>query len=322
MKKFTLTKSIDLDIMRPAGFHESVDRSMKEINKNVECGSGWIDVNVCPICGSSSYKSWLLKYGNQIVECNKCTSGFATRRPKNFNDAYNTEEHYNESIKSYNDNRDYRILRFGKERLSLIQEYKKMGNLLDIGCGTGWFIESARSCFQVAGFEPTKNLADFTSKKLGIHVASSLEEFKKSSFDVITAFDVIEHVPDPVDFLKSIHDLLDENGMIVIFTPNKNSAAFCYLKEKENLVTPPIHLHYLNANSFIHLAGQNFKIIYEKTFGLDVGDIYAYERDLGNQEFGSFLYQNSNIIQTFLDYANLGNHLRIILQKVSAKFCY
>ncbi len=315
MKKFQISQDINLQEMRPIGFHESVNQSMAQINQNVENGAGWIEVEICPICGSSNYKNWLSKHGNKLVICNECTSGFATRQPKNFNDAYNTAEHFLSSIEGYDNNREYRIKRFGMERVRLAQKYKRSGRLLDIGCGTGWFLESAKDVFEVCGFEPTVNLAQFTSNKLGIHIASQLEDFELASFDVITAFDVIEHVPNPNLLLQSAYNLLKENGIFMIFTPNKDSAAFLYMKEKSNLVTPPLHLHYLNAKSFVHLAGNKFTILDCDTAGLDVGDIFAYQRDHESQEFALFLEQNSNLVQTFLDYTNLGNHLRVVLQK-------
>ena len=106
-----------------------------------------------------------------------------------------------------------------------------------------------------------------------------------------------------------------KNGILLIYTPNANSVAFDYMLEVQNNVTPPIHLHYFNEKSINKLAGPYFLPIYFRTFGLDVGDIYAHERDNGNKEFSNFLYKNYQVLQTFFDNMDYGNHLRAIFKK-------
>ena len=76
--------------------------------------------------------------------------------------------------------RKYRIERFAKERVNLLKQYKKKGKLLDFGCGTGWFLEYARKHYEVAGYEPTENLAKFTSNLLNIQVEGDIKKFKEN----------------------------------------------------------------------------------------------------------------------------------------------
>ena len=87
------------------------------------------------------------------------------------------------------------------------------------------------------------------------------------------------------------------------------------MKERQNNVTPPIHLHYFNEKSINKLAQGFFSLIHFETAGLDIGDIYAHERDNGNIKFGRFLYDNYQVLQTFIDYMDTGNHLRAIFKK-------
>ena len=312
---FELTQSINLDKMRPKGFHKKIELLLSSINKIVSSKSGWVDVPNCPICGDQKFNDWMKKNENFIRQCKTCTHGYVSRRPKKISEAYENEEHKERSLTIYDKMRTYRIERFAKERVNLLKKYKKKGMLIDFGCGTGWFLEYARNHYKVAGFEPTENLAKFTSDLLKIQIESDVRKFKDNSFDIITAFDVIEHVAEPRKTFQEFFRLLKKDGILLIYTPNADSIGFDYMKERQNNVTPPIHLHYFNKKSINRLAQNSFSSIYFKTAGLDIGDIYAHERDNGNGEFGRFLYDNYQVLQTFFDHIDSGNHLRVIFRK-------
>ena len=204
---------------------------------------------------------------------------------------------------------------FAIERINLLQQFIKNGKLLDYGCGNGWFLTYARKFYKSYGFEPTKHLALLSSKIKDVEVETDTSKFKSSSFDIITSFDVIEHVPDPVQDLREYHRLLKKNGIVLIYTPNEDSVAFKQMRENQNLISPPIHIHYFNKKSIIELCKKKFSLIYFKTAGLDIGDMYAFERDLGDKKFAKFLYKNHQNLQTMLDNSSLGNHLRAIIKK-------
>ena len=312
---FELAKSIDLDEMRPKGFHEKIESLLRTINEIVSSKSGWVEVSNCPICSDQHYEDWMKKNGNFIRRCKTCTHGYVSRRPKIISEAYENEEHKNRSLTIYDKMRKYRIERFAKERVNLLKKFKDKGTLLDFGCGTGWFLEHARKTYEVVGFEPTRNLAKFTSNLLKIKVDSDISNFKSGSFDIITAFDVIEHVAEPRETFKEFFQLLKKDGILLIYTPNANSIGFDYMMELQNNVTPPIHLHYFNEKSINKLGEKSFSTIYFKTAGLDIGDIYAHERDNGNKQFSHFLYDNYQVLQTFFDHMDSGNHLRAIFKK-------
>lgn len=101
--------------------------------------------------------------------------------------------------------------------------------LLDVGTGTGALLDIALEFgFQAIGLEPDKK---FVQKKGGRAlriVNSTLEksDFKPNSFDVITMFDVLEHMQDLNSTLKKINLILKPGGLLVISTPNTNSLSF------------------------------------------------------------------------------------------------
>ena len=100
--------------------------------------------------------------------------------------------------------------------------------LLDIGTGTGYFLKLAKDRgFDVLGIEPSKRACDFARENYGITILniSGVEDagFQDGSFDVVTLYHVVEHLPYPQDTLKEIRRILRPNGMLLIVTPNHRS---------------------------------------------------------------------------------------------------
>jgi SAM-dependent methyltransferase len=305
----------NLKILRPIGFHKSINVNLRKTIQRVDSGSGWKDVLSCLVCGSKKSTPYLTKFKIDIKLCSRCTSAFSSKMPKNFNDVYNNKQQFNYHQSSYEVTRRYRIKRFGYERLNLILKFKKKGKLVDIGCGNGWFLELASKYFSVAGVEPNISLLHFVSKKLKIDIYKKIDSLKKDDYDVITLFDVIEHVNKPMKYLKKISEKLKKGGIILIYSPNKDSLGFTYMKENQNLVTPPYHMTYLCPKSFNFIPNV-LKVIYLKTFGLDLGDIYAYERDISKKlDLANIIKKNHGVIQDVIDALGFGNHLRVVLKK-------
>ena len=134
--------------------------------------------------------------------------------------------------------------------------------------------EYAKSKFKnIEGYEPTKKLAELTADNLNINIFSDFKNRKISKYDIITLYDVIEHVSNPKSLINNIHKMMNKSALLVIYTPNSSSFSFDYLKEKSNLVIPPLHLHYFNNDSLTYLIKKKFNILYSKTMGFDVADI-------------------------------------------------
>lgn len=117
-----------------------------------------------------------------------------------------------------------------------------------------WLVlEVAREVYSVKGVEYSDTIRQWLEENLSIPSVKSLDDIDEE-FDVITAFDLIEHVPDPLNTLTAMGKLLRKDGVILIFTPNKDSLSFHITGEKNNLICPPQHLFYFNKNSFEYLA--------------------------------------------------------------------
>ena len=107
------------------------------------------------------------------------------------------------------------------------------GKVLDIGCGGGVFLHQFVRYFgqgwDVAGIEPTVDYAELATRRLGTRIESGMfdeYQFVGNSFDLITINHVLEHVIDPIAFLKTAVRLLKPNGMVFIETPEQSDFGF------------------------------------------------------------------------------------------------
>jgi len=110
-------------------------------------------------------------------------------------------------------------------RLAAIKELAQGRRLLDVGCATGFFLEiAAEQGFEVRGMEFSRVAISLARPDIRDRIlcgdVNELSKELSSKFDVVTAFDIIEHVRDPRGFLDQIREMLAPGGVIVISTPD------------------------------------------------------------------------------------------------------
>lgn len=316
--------TMDLNEMRPEGFLQNILQRQKNNINTVNINNGWKKRECCPVCKSSEKQFKFTKFGFDLYQCIECSTGFFSQVPVNTNDIYSASYTLGDAKQAYLNNKDYRKIRFALERVQLIENHLsgtiQGRNILDVGCGTGWFLEVAKengaNCY---GVELGKDLANYTSENLGIKVWNcDLGQVKTNTgFDVITMFDLIEHVENPYLLIEGAKRLLNEDGFIVIFTPQFDSLGIQMMKENSNLIMPAEHLSYFTEKSVEKLAElSEMKVIYYATKGIDLGDLksfYEFKKDSKMADSCASLY---NIVQPFIDSSKSGNHLRAILKKL------
>jgi 2-polyprenyl-3-methyl-5-hydroxy-6-metoxy-1,4-benzoquinol methylase len=115
-------------------------------------------------------------------------------------------------------------LRTAKSQVRLIQKYASGTNLLDIGCAQGFFLFSASQAgYTTKGIEISQDAAVYAIREFGLDVeAKPFEElrFPENHFDVVTLWQVLEHVPYPFTMLKEVHRILKPGGLVIASTPN------------------------------------------------------------------------------------------------------
>jgi 2-polyprenyl-3-methyl-5-hydroxy-6-metoxy-1,4-benzoquinol methylase len=168
------------------------------------------------------------------------------------------EKYFMEVYRNYEkQNPDRKINSYLRE----ILRKKREGNLLDIGCAYGTFLEKAKKYFSVRGIDVSRH-AISTAKKKKFDVKVSIAEktgFSKGKFDVITMFDVVEHVNDLDSLFKEIRRILKTEGVFVLSVPVYDGFAGAIVRMMDRDIT---HLHKKSRRFWINtLKKEGFSIL-------------------------------------------------------------
>lgn len=148
-----------------------------------------------------------------------------------------------------------------KNKLSLVNSLQKKGKLLDIGAGTGDFLLTAKNDgWNVIGVEPSEKARSIAAKK-GIEL-KPVADFDDHSFDIITMWHVLEHVPDLQNQIKELKRLLKPNGAIIIAVPNFKSYDAKYYGEFWAAYDTPRHLWHFSKTAIKKLfQNENIELV-------------------------------------------------------------
>lgn len=148
-----------------------------------------------------------------------------------------------------------------QSKVSLISSLNRgEKNLLDIGAGTGDFLKEAKeNNWNAFGVEPNKNARDLALKK-GIELKENIDDYKGQTFDVITLWHVLEHLPNLDEATQNIEKLLKPNGVLIIAVPNYNSFDAAYYKNHWAAFDAPRHLWHFSRNSMKKIFSKNIQL--------------------------------------------------------------
>lgn len=159
--------------------------------------------------------------GMNIVQCPRC--GLVYTNPRMIWKYATSGDKFEAELDAYR--RDYwpprqqSALKFW----DILSQYRQTGKLLDLGCSYGFFLdESRRQGWQAMGVEPAPDQLAWARQYLQLTVVDNLEnpDLAPHSFDVLSTWDVIEHIEDPHSFLKRCHTLIRPGGVLLLKTPN------------------------------------------------------------------------------------------------------
>lgn len=219
----------------------------------------------CNLCSSSVERVHISKGQYNIYQCDSCGLAFTYPQPESIDEQYNSSY-----FDLYRKRRQFRLNR-GNERLKKIELLMEPGRLLDIGCSLGYFVEAA----QIRGWKSSgieiSPYASEEARNLGLDVRTGVLEdakYPNASFDCITMWDVLEHVPDPTAHMLDVHRILSPGGLVVIGTPNLEHLQFKLHRENWRHLKPAEHIFYFQSASIYHLLKKTgFEVVQPPMFG-------------------------------------------------------
>lgn len=186
-----------------------------------------------------------------------------------------------------------------KRKLKLINSSSSQkGKILDVGCGTGDFLEVCQADeWKVTGIEPSLKATALAENKIAPkgRLFNDISEIKKEeydSFDVITMWHVLEHVPNLLEYIDLLKKLLKKDGCLIIAVPNYKSYDAEFYKEFWAAYDVPRHLWHFSQKSIHRIfSAKNFEVV--KTDPLIFDSFYV---SLLSEKYK---YGSSNMIRAF-----------------------
>ena len=187
----------------------------------------------CNLCGGTETRPFCPENGRSLVQCVNCGLVYVSPRP-------DPEELYQLYSESYFNNDDsgtvgytnyirdeQNIRKTFRRRLARVERFAERGSVLDVGCAAGFFLSEAKARgWTPQGVDVSQFAVNYTQKTFDIPARQGALldlDFPENSFDLITMWDVIEHVPDPHAHMDKIARMLKPGGVFALATPDVDS---------------------------------------------------------------------------------------------------
>lgn len=228
----------------------------------------------CPCCSSTKIIKVLTASDHTVTqekfdiwECSSCTVRFTQNVPDvdGIGTYYASADYVSHSdTKKGFINSLYHIVRKQTllKKANLVMKSCKVskGAILDIGCGTGAFLNTMSTAgWEVKGLEPDP-VARENAKVLysqDLELPDTLFNFPAHSFDAITLWHVLEHVHQLHEYLEQMKKILNPNGRIFIAVPNYTSFDAKHYAESWAGYDVPRHLYHFSPSAMVELLGQH-----------------------------------------------------------------
>lgn len=257
-----------------------------------------VEVMECPVCKGRSLKPFRVCQDFtvshetfNVIKCETCILAITSPRPdsEKLGDYYQSEEYISHSGKSsgllgplYTTARKYAL----NWKVGILKKNVNHGSALDFGCGTGEFLSTLKNKgWKVEGVEPSELARSKAKTSTAQEIHSSLASLMDKQFDAITAWHVIEHVPELTSTIQQLKKLLKKDGTIFIAVPNYESPDASTYKEFWAGYDVPRHLWHFSKQSMTQLLESN---------GLKITSIIPMKLDAYYVSMLSENYRNGN----------------------------
>jgi 2-polyprenyl-3-methyl-5-hydroxy-6-metoxy-1,4-benzoquinol methylase/ribosomal protein S27E len=305
-----------------------------ESEKIFQDKSNFLEI-ACPACGSTSFQAQFEKYGFVYVQCSACDTLFLNPRPayqelmRMYADSEATTFWVEKFFTPMAEARRVKIFQPRAAYIAALFPELASGRIGDIGSGFGIFTEELLKVWpqaDITAIEPSHKMADLCRKK-GIKVLESMLEDLDPAvhrFDLLTAFELFEHLSDPGDFLEKVKALLNPGGHFFFTTLNGLGFDIQIHWERSKSIFPPVHLNFFNPRAMeILLARHGLDIVEVSTPGELDWDIVEGGFKKEGVDPGRFFRtmiqhgtaEGKQEWQRWLKKHNFSSHLRVICRK-------
>ena len=260
----------------------------------------------CPLCHSNDLGDHLMLDGIRVAHCNACDFMFARETMQ----AVAIDQFY---IDGYHDQRHMDGQRVNATiNINVLRRFCPQlsgRSLLDVGSGYGFLLDKARDCASTAGVELSRAQYDYSTKTLGLKTYRNLDDLAaEDRFDIITLFEVIEHIPEPREFVLRICDHLKPGGSLIIGTDNFASNVVKVLGGQFPKWIPHEHVSFFTGTTLTRMLEQlgplklaavrSFtpwelqarRLMFSATAGRKGGKTYSYETERNVDEAGGYRF--------------------------------
>ena len=294
----------------------------------------------CPICGFKEYSFYVNIYGYQYCECKKCKSIFLANLP-NAEELYSGKEEV--EVGHYIDKEifDKRKELISKPKLNFVfdcindyfESNFKIDTWLDIGCATGELLSFVKDMgIKTIGIESDFREIEFARNICGLDIIEGYIDSKNPNDEIIEAihnasiisfFNVLEHIPNPIDFINDIYHFSNKSSILVFEVPRHPSlASFSNLVSHDAVyrhMVPPQHLQIFTEKGVDEILKDKFEIIGRWGFGQGFFDILtecAINANLENLELYNQLIDKSNSIQKTIDEVGFSDTMIYVCKRI------
>jgi 2-polyprenyl-3-methyl-5-hydroxy-6-metoxy-1,4-benzoquinol methylase len=232
-----------------------------------------VDIVSCPVCDCKHSDQIFMKQGFLFVECCLCSQVFVKNRLRE--DVL--QEFYNNSNIGAIDRearKNHKVIDYWTKVYSKYICYLKeagitQSNLLDIGCGSGAFLEYCKKNTDFKLFandfsNDFKKVIEEVIPKKNFYYNKKIEDidFKQKKFGLISLWGVLEHIYEPKKLLVTCNKILQDDGFVLLLIPNIYSRAFKILGINTPTLNPTEHINFFTQKSFEYLCRQvGFEIV-------------------------------------------------------------
>lgn len=283
----------------------------------------------CNLCQSLEVEKYVAFEDYTLMKCSSCGLLFTDQASIKVTDMYSKDyfdgvhgNFFADCKKGYESRikKSEKLQNFQRV-LHKIKEMKPSGKFMDIGCATGVFLDMAqKEGYDVVGVDVSEFACTYASENFGIKTLhGKLEDLhiEDKSFDIITMWDVIEHVPDPHTFLKEVHRVLKDDGIIFVLTVNDSSlmgwlAEGIYLGSLKTIpaftrMIHPIHhnYHFKEKHLQQYLAQNGFSFVWKEKSEMPADTI----------EGGALVKSAARTLYFVSELTNTQHEIRVIARK-------